>query len=362
MHFYVHSLPPSDPIKIPPPITIPLLQVSRQLRLPPLLTYSDNVLYNWRLESDDPKELPTISTMQCQSSFTSTSDEAEFYLVAARMELAGVEALDLMRSTMDEMFVGDDIAVRRIATYLLQLVDVIHHLCELLTEVKHGCDPNTFYHQVRPWLRGEDSQAGRKWVFEGIEQDPSLVAPTELSGPSAGQSTLIHALDIFLGTDQYSHGQGVMGHSPGASETSTTHTNKASFLQRMQSYMPRYHRAFLTHLSENSRLRDLVLSFSSMSDSSPSEDEDVRRNEGSALVGAYNTAVLALKEFRDAHMIIVALYIIGPSRRATPGESQDIKPGTIRKEHEPLRGTGGTDIVCFLKGVRDKTKSALIPQ
>ena len=297
--------------------------------------------------------------MRCQTSFTSTNDEAEFYLVAARMELAGVEALELMRSTMDEIFVGDDIAVRRITTYLFQLVDVIHHLCELLTEVKRGCDPNIFYHQVRPWLRGEDSQAGRKWVFEGIEQDPSLVAPKELSGPSAGQSALIHALDIFLGTDQYSHGQAITEHSSGTSETHTT--SKASFLKRMQSYMPRYHRAFLMHLSENSRLRDLVLSFASKSDSSPSEDEDVGRKGGSALVGAYNTAVLALKEFRDAHMIIVALYIIGPSRHATPGESQDIKPGTIRKEHEPLRGTGGTDIVCFLKGVRDKTKSALIP-
>lgn len=362
MHFYIHSLPPSDPIRIPPPITIPLLLVSRQLQLPPLLTYSDNVLYNWRLESDDPNELPTISTMCCQTSFTSTNDEAEFYLVAARIELAGVEALDLMRLTMDEMFVGDDIAVRRITAYLHQLADVIHHLRKLLIEIKRGCDPNVFCHQVRPWLRGEDSQAGRKWVFEGMDQDPSLVSPTELSGPSAGQSSLIHALDIFLGIDQYSHGQGITKQNSEKSEASTTHRNKASFLQRMQSYMPRYHRAFLTHLAESSSLRDLVHSFASLADSSPFEDEDIRIKEVSLLVEAYNAAVLALKDFRDAHMIIVTLYIVGPSRHPISGEFRDVKSETKAMGHEPLRGTGGTDLVRFLKGVRDKTKSSVIPR
>ncbi|KAJ3488165.1 hypothetical protein NLJ89_g11644 [Agrocybe chaxingu] len=112
MHFYIHSMPPSEAIRIPPPITLPLLQVSAQLQLPPVLTYSDDVLYNWGLDSENPDSLPTIGALRrCQISFTSTNDEAEFYLVPARMELAGVEALELMRSTMDEMFVGDEIAV-----------------------------------------------------------------------------------------------------------------------------------------------------------------------------------------------------------------------------------------------------------
>src|SRR5260221_7663198 len=108
------------------------------------------------------------------------------------MELADVQALELMRSTMDEIFVGDGLAIRRITSYLGQLVDMIHRLCELLLEVKVVFDPQIFYHDLRPWLRGEDSQSGRKWEFEGLEHDPSLVPPTELSGPSAGQSSLIH--------------------------------------------------------------------------------------------------------------------------------------------------------------------------
>ena len=352
MHFYIHTLPPDDPILIPSPITIPLLQVSNRLELPPVLTYSDNVLYNWSLDSDDP---PTIPTLKSLTTFTSTKDEAEFYLVPARMELAGVEALDLMRSMMDELFVGDGLAVRRIASYLGELVDAVHRLRELLLEVKVGCDPKVFYHDVRPWFRGEDSQTGRKWVFEGLEQDPSLVAPTELSGPSAGQSSLIHALDIFLGVDKSTHGQDVTGHGLASMDSRA----KQPFLERMQKYMPRYHRSFLIHLSRTPRrLRDFVLKVSGCGAFLDADDKDDMSRDGAALLEAYNAAVMAVKELRDAHLIIVALYIVGPSRY------RELSVDNLRhdsdKKNTPLKGTGGTDLVRFLKEVRDRTREAVI--
>ncbi|KAH9481074.1 Indoleamine 2,3-dioxygenase [Psilocybe cubensis] len=365
MHFYVHSLPVSEPVRIPPSITLPLLQVSAQLQLPPVLTYSDDVLYNWFLESSQVDELPTETTIKCQTSFTSTNDEAEFYLTSARMELAGVDALELMRSTMDEAFVGDDIAIRRITDYLCQLVDVIHRLRAMLLDVKKGCDPQVFYHDVRPWFRGEDSQSGRKWVFEGIEQDPTLAEPTELSGPSAGQSSLIHALDIFLGVDQYSHERSLTGHTVDEAQA-TTAAQKSAFLERMQLYMPRHHRTFLNHLSNNPRpLRALVFDAATSPESSKG---------GTSVLEAYNAAVMALKEFRDAHMIIVALYIIAPARlyeaevKSRSSVTQPpTRPGSeseyVTEKHsdnEPLKGTGGTDLVRFLKGVRDQTKGALM--
>lgn len=76
---------------------------------------------------------------------------------------------------------------------------------------------------------------------------------------------------------------------------------------------------------------------------------------------AYNESVQALKEFRDSHMIIVALYIIGPAKKmreraeAQARAEQDIEGGA----HTALKGTGGTDLVRFLKGVRDQTAGAL---
>ena len=245
---------------------------------------------------------------------------------------------------MDEAFVGDDIATRRITEYLHQLANVIHHMKLILLDFKTKCSPEVFYHQIRPWLRGEDSQSGRKWVFEGIHQDPSLVEPLELSGPSAGQSSIIQALDIFLGVDHYSPKE--------LTEESDRYHEQGSLLKRMRLYMPRHHRAFLTHLENNPRpLRQLVISISSEVAGSD--------QAGNALLKAYNDAVISLKELRSAHMIIVALFVIGPARHDGLSPTSDHVHFT-RDGKLSLKGTGGTELVHFLKGIRDQTDQTLI--
>lgn len=114
--------------------------------------------------------------------------------------------------------------------------------------------------------------------------------------------------------------------------------------------------------------------------------------DDAALTEAYNAAVDALRQFRDAHLRIVALYIVGPSHRGahtsvaapTPraqvttaaaadkvaaaevcvGEkSIGIETGTGEVAAAPrlLRGTGGTNLIKFLKGVRDQTSEATLP-
>jgi indoleamine 2,3-dioxygenase len=223
-----------------------------------------------------------------------------------------------MRETMDEAFVGDEIALRRIASYLHSMATAIDELSTLLMGVREGCDPNIFCHEIRPWFKGQDSDPnGRIWKFEGVDEDPKLTRPQELSGPSAGQSSLIHALDIFLGIEH--------GSSPSSKQ----------WFERMQNYMPRHHRNFLRHLSTNPRpLRALVES-----------SGDAELAEG------YNLAVTALKGFRDTHVKIVAIYIVGPSRRAAPT--------AVAKE--TLKGTGGTDMMKFVKGTRDATANTVLP-
>ena len=364
MHFYVHTTPlEKREIHIPPPITVPLLQVCAQLQLPPVLTYSDDVLYNWAFKTPpassirfDPKA--ELHNLRCLTLFTGTRDEEEFYLSSARIELRGVEALSVMRAIMDEAFVGDEIARTRITSYLGVLAAVIKDLQALLAAVREGCDPGVFYHEIRPWFKGADSDtSGRKWVFDGLELDPALEAPTELSGPSAGQSSLIHALDIFLGVDKYSHSNFSQfstrpgppppppGAASGAGETpawtaafsSAPAKPTVPFLTRMQLYMPRHHRAFLRHLQASPRpLRTLV-----------------EQAGSDALTEAYDGAVTALKEFRDEHVRIVALYILIPSRHVQKG-------GASAKARAAPKGTGGTDAFQFVKGVRDQTAGALL--
>ena len=94
------------------------------LQLPPVLTYSDDVLYNWALRRPEPLvPAPSLDNLRCLTLFTGTRDEEEFYLASSRIELRGVEALSLMRAMMDEAFVGDDIAVGRKTDRIVRMVD-----------------------------------------------------------------------------------------------------------------------------------------------------------------------------------------------------------------------------------------------
>jgi indoleamine 2,3-dioxygenase len=334
MHTYIHTLPLDAEIRIPASISIPLLEVSAHLHLPPVATYSDNVLYNWKFKLPSEESAPpTLDNLCSQDLFTGSNDEQEFYLASSRIELRGVEALELMRATMDEMFVGDEIAVRRITGYLYKLAAVVDDLQSILLDVRKGCEPEFFYHSIRPWFRGQDSDPlDRKWIFEGLEEHPEIRHPMDLSGPSAGQSALIHALDIFLGLDNCN-----------TEEDGALSDNQRTLLRRMQIYMPRHHRNFLRHLSANPRpVRDLVI------------------GGDPKLVESYNDAVRAVKEFRDAHLRIVALYIIGPASRERRARMDEEEAG-LGGDRAPLKGTGGTHLVQFLKGVRDKTAEAAVP-
>ncbi|KZS93939.1 Indoleamine 2,3-dioxygenase [Sistotremastrum niveocremeum HHB9708] len=329
LHIYVHSHskdPNSSSTIIPCAIGIPLLRVSASLQLPPVLTYADTVLYNWA--PIDPSLPVSEQNIRVVTTASGTPDECHFYLTSSRIELRGVEALDLMRASLDEAFIGDEIAIRRISGYLDKLAMVIHDLTSTLHAVRQGCDPSVFYNVVRPWFRGVDSGPNptNQWLFQDAEKF-GFLQPIEMSGPSAGQSSLIYALDIFLSVDEKTHA--VMSHSE---------THEKPFLERMKAYMPRHHRAFLTHLAaEPRRIRDLV---------------QTSHNEG--FTQAYNSAIQALKIFRDGHIQIVTSYIISQAR-STPSNLL-----ATETHGSNLKGTGGTELVPFLKGVRDRTaRSAL---
>jgi indoleamine 2,3-dioxygenase len=349
MHFYVHTLPMNAPIVIPRSISRPLLSICAILQLPPVLTYSDDVLYNWTFVegAHGGARVPTPDDITTQTTFTGTRDEAEFYLASARIELRGVGALSLMSSIADEAFIDDAVARTRITAYLRALAGVIDTLSETLLAVRAGCDPLVFYDDIRPWFKGEDAAPGaRRWAFEGATSEDAPWT-RELSGPSAGQSSLVHALDVFLGVAEQTHSAGLTGHTASAAPTHTR-----PFLERMQAYMPRHHRAFLVHLAASpTPLRTLVTTHAA---------------EASDLVAAYNAAVSALKAFRDAHMRVVAIYIVGPARRAAGHEAKAREDAQEKgrwlgiDQGEELKGTGGTELVRFLKGVRDRTTRALL--
>lgn len=351
VQFYAHTTPSTEPIVIPRSLTVPLLHVSRELNHAPFVTYSDHALHNWHHKDPHGQDaLPTNGNLRSQLTFTGTPEEDEFYMIDIRMELKGAEAVELLRLSTDEIKAGNDINVDRIIMYLTQAAKVIKGMKDILMSTKELVSPEVFYHDLRPWLVGADADMwGRKWAWEGKEEvEGSEQMLTKISGPTAGQSPLVPALDAYLGIEE--------------------DDNKSSFLDRVRIYMDHKHDEFLQILrSENKFIRSFIQKIAK------------EKSTNSPIVIAYNAAVQAMKSFRDAHLIIVTLYVIIPSKNNTRNSDKRIKIsgieiGSIHDENEDdglyekaggmndeqtgeaaLDDDQGAQLMKFLKGFRDQT-------
>lgn len=88
---------------------------------------------------------------------------------------------------------------------------------------------------------------------------------------------------------------------------------------------------------------------------------------GSPVRDAYNTAVMALGSFRDKHVQIVTRYIILASKLPPPANTpvrinlasttQTLMKDSTEKVSTGFSGTGGTDLIPFLRQTRDDTKA-----
>lgn len=397
VHFYVHSCPPepSNPsqILIPASLAVPLVRISKLLAIAPVLTFADTVL--WNHEIIDPSRPLTRSNIRPLTLFTGSSDEANFYGCCAEIELRGVEALRAIAnfyeifSTKDSNH--DEQFLEQAQLCLNTVAGVIQDLTTILTSVRQICDPQAFYFAVRPWFRGSDaagpvasassasssstaqssSSNRRTWIYQGVDENEIL----ELSGPSAGQSSIIHTLDIFLDIDHSNspettvlapfvsaHAKQPRAPQIGPIPASPSSLNKplpnGEFMSRMRRYMPGSHSSFLEQMTKytheqagKNSIRNIV----------------IRHPEH--LMESYNQAVLALKQFRDAHIRIACLYVVTMSRKC-PGSSKphgdnvsgmgSMCPAMRPRQSEPVRGTGGNELSLLLKSCRDATTRTLL--
>lgn len=392
---------------VPASLAIPWVALSHLIDIPPVLTYATTVMWNWALK--DTEKGFTDDNLRMTTTFSGTRSEEHFYMTSVLIEKRGVEALTLMRRSLDEAFIGDTLALRRMRSYIRKLAKVLKDLQQLLHDVRTECDPTTFYWGIRPWFNGADSfidkDTGEKgWIYEGVEEYGGK--RMLFMGPSAGQSSLIHVIDVFLGVDH-------SGRTSAPSENGT-------FMERMQTYMPGHHRNFLNHLKnisftddEDQNMEEMEIDTSSISANSDEdmdveeedephqkethplrsllvinkEDEEDDSREGFAyrhaverLREAYNEALNSLKHLRDEHMRIATLYIVSQMRKSPPAEfaklsealtltkTNNVQSMTSEEEGEEsaqtsgAKGTGGTDLVSFLRDCRKNTVNALFAE
>ncbi|XP_028325244.1 indoleamine 2,3-dioxygenase 2-like [Gouania willdenowi] len=299
---------------LPKALAIPYWLVSRRLGIPPILTYADSVLANWKLR--DPTGDMDVDNMELIFSFPGGESCRGFFIVSLLVELVASSGIKGALEVMHAMESSDSISVQK---GLMTVTDSLKEMKEMFKLMHGNVDPSAFYGTLRIFVSGwrDNPMLPNGLLYEGVSSEPIL-----LSGGSAAQSSTIQCFDALLGIEH-------------KEETS-------AFLIRMRDYMPPTHRQLVETLSVCPPLRDFVLS--------NANDSDLRQ--------AYNTCVNALVDLRNYHLNAVAKYIIVPGSMA---QSMGCPMGGVSKEQEPI-GTGGTNLMVFLKTARNSAQNALIEE
>ncbi|KAJ6001695.1 hypothetical protein N7522_006922 [Penicillium canescens] len=314
---------------LPPSISKPFLEISSHLEVPACATYSGLTLWNFKAPSPNA-DTTDPDNLHVQTSWTGTKDEEWFMLISVAVEAKGARLISQMQEAIKAVTAND---ADLLTSLLYRFADGLSDLTLTLKRMYEHNRPAVFFHQLRPFLAGSKNMgpAGLPRgvyydVGDGVERPENW---KQLSGGSNAQSSLIQALDIFLG----------IKHSDSASGE--------NFIEEMRKYMPGPHRRFLQSLAAISNIRTYIQS---------SADKSTEKE-------AYNAAVNELKAFRDTHIQMVTRYIVMAAKQPNPlkQDTDRVNLATAsqatEKEHH-LAGTGGTNLIPFLKHTRDTVQEA----
>lgn len=315
---------------IPSCLAIPWVELTRRACRPPIITHSLIILKNWRrFDTEKPIELGNIGML---NGFLSGVDEANFYLVTVELESHGGKALKHMLRAQYFASKGE---MKKLLEELKELETVQKAILASLSKMFQEVDPYIFFNRVRHFLAGwkGNTMLPDGMLYEGVSETRQF-----LHGPSAGQSSLIAAFDVFFGVNHNSE-----------------HTRE--FMSEMRYYMPPKHRQFLDMLGApnyniSSRMKKLDLL-----------DDEILENE---LLTAYNACVDQLIAFRNKHIQIVTLYVLVQTRKNHEINQTGDNVNTNGKDEvvseSSIRGTAGTVLMPFLKTSRDETKIQRLTQ
>ncbi|KAM7194450.1 Indoleamine 2,3-dioxygenase [Naviculisporaceae sp. PSN 640] len=411
LHGYVWgSTVPSE--NIPPSVSTPLLELCENLGLPPIATFSSFNLWNFT-SSSPTLDFTDAETLHALHTFTGTEDESWFYMISVAIEAQGAYIIPILLQGLDSLHKAtptDREAALKTATKSLDDLKVcIIKMGHILDKMGFKCDPDVFYHRIRPFLAGSKNMAAAglpRGLFYDEGPAPDDHDGTgrrgeyrQLRGGSNGQSSLIQFLDIVLGVEHSNAGNSApetatstpgqpreSGRTkegiPGAGLSEET----ISFHQEVRDYMPREHRKFLERVMDHGGggFRRVIEQLIASSGENVAEKEEQELKE---LIDAFKAAITELVNFRQKHLLLVTKYIILPAQRhrntATKAENSNenemaavVNLATVSttlmassSEDQPttkdnvdhgneLTGTGGTALIPFLKQSRDETKEA----
>lgn len=310
--------------RLPPAITVPLLSAAEHLEVHPVATYAALNLWNYRPLSENA-DLTKPDNLEALHTATGTDDESWFFIISNAMEAKAGPLLKAMLAAIEAADIGDaSTIIESLEYFKTSLADIGKLLCRM----DERCNPQVFYHTIRPFLAGSMNmeEAG---LPNGVFYDEGNGQGSwrKYRGGSNGQSSLLQFCDAVL---------------------SVNHNRCGGFHAEMRSYMPGPHSRFLDDIEAIANIRLYVDS----------------HQENTRLVTAFNNAVAALSEFRNLHIALVTRYIVIPSRMGKPAHAtgrKDIATASTETGNtQELVGTGGTKLIPFLRTSRDETTEAAV--
>ncbi|XP_074532241.1 indoleamine 2,3-dioxygenase 2-like [Halichoeres trimaculatus] len=295
---------------LPKALAWPFWLISRRLGLPPILTYADSVLANWKLR--DPSGEMEIGNMDLIFSFPGGESCRGFFIVSQLVEMAANSGITGSLEVMHAMKISDLINIQKGLAKVTQSLKKMRETFKLMHKY---VDPTVFHGKLRIFLSGwrDNPMLPNGLLYEGVSDEPIF-----LSGGSAAQSSAIQCFDALLCIQH---------------EDET-----GAFLTRMRDYMPPAHRHLIETLSVGPYLRDFIQSH-------PSPD----------LCQAYKSCVSALVDLRNYHLNTVTKYIVVPGNKARAAGCPFRGMCTALDK----TGAGGSVPMVFLKSVRNTTQKAL---
>lgn len=182
---------------LPPSISVPFLNVSSRLELPPTATYA--ALNLWNFATLSPWSELTLDNLRVLHTFTGTKDEEWFYLVSVAIEARGAKIIPVMLKAIDAARQNNSSVV---LSALSKFTNCVRDIGSVLKRMYERCSPDVFYNQIRPFLAGSKNMmvAG---LPQGVFYDEGNGQGRwhKYSGGSNAQSSLIQFFDVVLGVE-----------------------------------------------------------------------------------------------------------------------------------------------------------------
>ncbi|XP_059141286.1 myoglobin-like [Physella acuta] len=306
------------PKVLPKSVAVPLYYISQHLGLHPILSHVDLALANWTLV--DPEGPIDFDNLACIYHLPGGAESDWFCIVTFMAEFNFAKCLEPMVNILEvldnyqKLPVGDVTQRDRIVDRLVQQLDgLLAGVLDMqysLTRMHDKLAGDTFYKVIRPFFGGWGGEGGplpNGLVYEGVSENP-----LKYFGDTAAQSSTLQLLDALLCVE---HDQ-----------------EKRDTILLMRMYMPTAHKRLIEDIENRKhKLRHLVTS-----------------SHVDSLTEAYNKCLSAVVKFRTGHLQLVSKYVLMPARKSTQDSVENLD----------LKGTGGTSLMPFLKGLKQDTLDA----